>query len=237
MSVFERMLLSARLKERPMVLIASLPRNDPALAQAALDGGADVVKFHLNVHHHASGTHFGSLAEERPAIEKILEIWKGRPAGVVPGGSAELDPATLSALPELGVCFLSLYLRHAVVGALPPVEKIDRMLALSYEDGPEIAEALDCLPVQVCELSIMHPDSYGEPFTYHDLTRYAAVAQRTRMPLVAPTQHKIKPSAVEDLLKVEVSGVMIGAVVAGDTPEQWYRVTSDFRKHMDSTWR
>jgi hypothetical protein len=54
MPAFSELLWAARRKERPTVLIASLPRNDPALAQAALDGGADVVKVHLHLQHRAS---------------------------------------------------------------------------------------------------------------------------------------------------------------------------------------
>jgi hypothetical protein len=218
MGIFKDMLLEVRDNSRPMVLIASLPHNDPDLAKAALDGGADVVKFHINVHHHASGTFFGTLDEERPAIEQILRIWVGKPAGIVPGDSAELDRTTLDALPGLGIQFLSLYLRHAAVGALPPTEHVERMLALSFEETPEISKALDRMPIQVCELSIMHPDGYGQPLTYHDLARYAEVAGQTRLPLVVPTQHRVTPEACADLLQIGVSAVMIGAVVAGDTP-------------------
>lgn len=237
MGVFSQLLLNARSRQRPMVLIASLPHNDPALAQAALDGGADVVKVHLNVHHHASGTVFGSLAQERPAIEKILRIFEGKPAGVVPGGSAQIDRETLAALPDLGVCFLSLYLSHAVAGWLPPADQVERMLALSVEDGPDILEGMSHLPAQVCELSIMHPDSYGQPFTWHDLSRYASIAQRTHLPLVAPTQHKILPEAVADIQAAGVSAVMIGAIVAGHTPQEWLKTTSAFRKAMDAAWQ
>jgi hypothetical protein len=79
------LLLAARRKERPPVLIASLPRNDPALAQAALEGGADVIKFHIHLQHRASQTVTGSLAEERPALEQILRLSAGHPVGIVPG--------------------------------------------------------------------------------------------------------------------------------------------------------
>ena len=47
-----------------MELIVSLPSNDPAMAQAATGAGADAVKLHMNVTHDASGTRFGSFAED-----------------------------------------------------------------------------------------------------------------------------------------------------------------------------
>jgi hypothetical protein len=237
MAKFANLLKNVRAGVRPMVLIASLPKNDPALAEAALEGGADVVKVHINLHHHASGTHFGPFAQERDAIAKIVALAGEKPVGIVPGATPDIDAETFAALPEMGLSFLSLYLKHARVGALPPLDNFDRMLALSYEDGPEVLDAFDRLPVQVCEVSTMHPDSYGEAFTYHDLARIAAVARCVRLPLVLPTQHKVTPAAVEDLLQVGVSAVMIGAIVAGDTPEQWRRVSAEFRKKMDEVWR
>lgn len=41
-------------------IIVSLPRHDLDLAKAALAGGASAIKVHLNAHHRASGTTFGS---------------------------------------------------------------------------------------------------------------------------------------------------------------------------------
>ena len=72
------------LKEERFPLVMSLPRNDPALARAAWENGADVVKIHINVKHHASQTLFGSFEEERGAIEAMLAEAKG-PMGIVLG--------------------------------------------------------------------------------------------------------------------------------------------------------
>ena len=41
------------------------------------ENGADVVKIHINVKHHASQTLFGSFEEERGAIEAMLAEAKG----------------------------------------------------------------------------------------------------------------------------------------------------------------
>ena len=61
-------------------LMVSLPRNDLELAQAAVDAGAQCIKVHLNCHHYASDTTFGSLDQERPVLKKILA------AVDIPGG-------------------------------------------------------------------------------------------------------------------------------------------------------
>ncbi len=236
MSRFVDLLYGASANLRPLVLIASLPRNDPALAQAALAGGADVLKVHIDLHHHAGGTRFGSLDEERAALEQILALAGDRPCGIVPGATPELEARTLAQIAELGFDFLSLYLRHAAVDRLPPPERLARMLALAHDDPIEIAMSLDALPIDVCELSIMAPDTYGQPLTYHDLARYAAVRRATRLPLVVPTQHRVTPAAVPDLIRAGVNGVMIGAVVAGDTVESWRAVTQAFRQAIDGAF-
>jgi hypothetical protein len=230
MQKMSELLLSARRKERPPLLIASLPRNDPALACAALQGGADVLKVHINLQHRASQTRIGSLVEERPALEAILELCRDRPVGIVPGTLATLLPAELASLVEMGFSFLSLYLHDAPAGLLPPTNRLERMLALSCNDPPELANTFDSLDMQVAELSIMAPDTYGQPLTVHDLARYTAIRRRTARPLVVPSQHRIPPEAVPDLVAIGIEGIMLGTIVCGDTPESWKNAFQQFRK-------
>jgi hypothetical protein len=232
MSRFVEELHEAR-KVQKLLLIASLPRNDAALAQAALDGGADVAKIHINIHHHASNTHFGTLAEERKNLEAILKVWQGKPVGIVPFAAPENDPETYRELAVMGFDFYSLYFRHAVVGCFPPPGQMGRMLALAVDDPIDLADGLDHLPMDVCELSIMHGDTYGQPFTYHDLLRYAAVRARTHLPLVVPSQHVIPLAAVSELIQIGIEGLMIGTLSAGTTAESWLKSMKEFRQAID----
>jgi hypothetical protein len=104
------------------------------------------------------------------------------------------------------------------------------MFALSHDDPPELAETLEELGAQVCELSIMAPDTYGQPFTMHDLAQYAVFRRRTRLPLVVPTQHRISAEALPDLAACGIEGVMLGTIVCGDTPQSW---RDTFRRYRD----
>lgn len=232
MSRFVNELMKAR-KEKKLVLIASLPRNDAELARAVLDAGADAVKIHMNVHHHASNTTFGSLDEERENLTAILKVSEGKLTGIMPFAAPVNAPDTLKELSDMGFDFYSQYLSHAVSGCFPSSEKPARMLALAVDDPIELASGLDRMPMEVCELSIMDGNTYGQPFTYHDLLRYSAVRVRTGKPLVAPSQHLITPESVPDLIEIGMDGLMIGAVVAGLTAESWGKSVRAFRKMID----
>src|SRR6188508_1992560 len=96
-----------------MELIVSLPRNDVELAKAAAESGAHAVKVHMNVRHDASGTGFGSYAEEHETVREIIKAVK-IPVGLMPGA----DPANLPAQDELnslaaaGLEFVDIYTHH-----------------------------------------------------------------------------------------------------------------------------
>jgi hypothetical protein len=99
--------LLAALRERPR-LIVSLPQNSPEMARAAAEAGADALKVHTNVKHEASGTVFGSLAEERDNLQRILAL--GLPTGIVPGVASSLPSREdMAELEAMGLDFFDLY--------------------------------------------------------------------------------------------------------------------------------
>ena len=119
MDQFKQFLLEGRFP-----LVMSLPRNDPALAEAAWKNGADVVKVHVNVKHHASQTLFGTFEEERSAIEAMLSDAKG-PMGIVLGAECAAAEQTLPLAVACGFDFLSLYGHHTAPRVLA-ADGIDR---------------------------------------------------------------------------------------------------------------
>ena len=97
------------LKEAPPRLIFSPPRNDPELVRAALAAGAEAIKVHIHARHQASGTGFGDVLMEGPAIERIRAL-SDVPVGVVVGdGSAMATRGELKRLAEIGVDFIDAY--------------------------------------------------------------------------------------------------------------------------------
>src|SRR5690606_39029959 len=101
---------------------------------AAIDGGADAIKVHLNVEHRASRTKFGSFKSERKRIEAILKRAGRKVAvGVMPGARTITTGAELDELGKMGVEFVDCYVSDYPASLLGHHFRLRTMLAL----GPE----------------------------------------------------------------------------------------------------
>ncbi len=222
----------ALLRERP-ALFVSLPRNEVALAQAALEGGADGLKVHLNVVHHASGTSFGSWAEEEPAIREILAL--GAPVGMVPGTlERTITPREATEIEAAGVDFLDTYIQDMPMMVVETVTTMAIMAALSWRDQRS-GWSLGALErrCSLLEASIVHPDGYGDPLAPHDLATYREIAARwPDLPAIVPTQRKLLPRDIAKVLATGMGGILIGAIVTGKAAEGIRRATDEFRQAM-----
>jgi len=197
-------------------LVFSLPRNDPDLATAALDAGADALKVHIHALHQASGTAFGPLAAERPALERIRAA-TDRPIGVVVGDrSGMATPGELAELAAMGFDFIDAYTRHMPAWMLS-VPGVEKMGALAAEDTPvdwaAFGRVFDCV-----EAAVVEHDRYGAPMNAHDVARYATICCAVGVPVVIPTQLTIRPDDVSLLATAGMSALMIGAIVTGKEP-------------------
>lgn len=216
--------------DRRPLLIVSLPRNDPALAAAARDGGADVLKVHVNVRHLASGTVFGSLAEERPRLEQILAL--GLPTGLVPGEDAMVAPEEMPAIRALGFAFLDVSVAslapHLYDAGIPVVP------ALLHSADPRHLVAARDLPGQWVEAAVVSPQGYGLPPAPADFDQLRRVGEVTGKRLIVPTQRRIAPADVGRYFAIpQVWALMIGAVVTGTDARSLGDATAAFRRALD----
>jgi len=208
-----------RLRDNTWTTLVSLPRNDVTLAQAALRGGAQGLKIHLNVDHHASGTHFGSWEEEKTEIGRILDVAKSGaqpiPVGIVPGGGGIFaTPDEFRDMAVCGVDFFDAYPVDAPAWTLGQTD-LDVMLA-AYEGGTtgEIA-ALEELGMTMCEASIVAQSDYGQLLNARDVARYRELAHILSAPIIVPSQKAIVPADLPALRASGVRGLLIGAIVVG----------------------
>lgn len=220
------------LRERP-ALYVSLPLNDLEFARAAVAGGADGLKVHLNVFHHAAGNHFGTWEEEAPVIKQILEL--GVPVGMVPGTRERtITPREAREIEAAGVDFIDSYLQDMPNMVLEIVETLAVMAALSWREeakGWGLGELEG--RCSMLEASVVHPDGYGQPLAPHDLSSYREIVERyPDLPAIVPTQRALLPREVQRVLATGVRGILIGAIVTGQTAESIQKATEEFKAAM-----
>jgi hypothetical protein len=211
------------------LLIVSLPRNDAALARAAASAGADLLKVHINVHHRASGTRFGSLDEEEAALQEILAV--GLPTGLVPGEDEMVSPDEVGRLRRFAfldayVTRLPLFLYDAGVPVIP---------AIPHDYPPEALGSLAALPGEWLEAALVAPDGYGRHPAAGDLVALARLGASARRRMIVPTQRRVRPEDLPRYFAIpQVWAIMIGAVVTGRAARGVGRATEAFRRALDA---
>jgi hypothetical protein len=219
-----------------MVLIVSLPRNETALAEAAVAGGAHALKVHLNVTHAASGTRFGSFSEEQPRIAAILETARNGNAlvGIMPGAEITATRAELHLLADMGVRFMDIYDFHVPDPEYLNVAGLEPMIAIGpgfkMNDVTDKREA----GLRLMEASMIQHEQYGTLLTEDDTDLYRAVCAAFGGHVVVPTQKNIRPEQLHELRAAGVRGIMIGAIVTGAQPSSLCEATTAFRNAIDS---
>lgn len=222
--------------ENPFSLLVSLPSNDLELAKAALEGGAMAIKVHCNVWHRASGHTYGSYAENRDFIRRLIELCGDVPVGLMPGtAEAFITEEECRELEAMGLSYVSAYSHHLPCFMMES-EKLTNAVAIDLTYSNSTLDAVRESDIEVLEASIVPGEDYGKPLSYADILRYAEIAKKSGKPCVIPTQKKIKPSEVKHLYKAGCKAIMIGAVVLGSepTPEELRRVTRRFRDAVDA---
>ncbi len=216
-------------------LLVSLPRNDIDLARAALESGADGVKVHIGLHHHASGLITGTLDEEADRIAEIVAL--GLPVGIVPGaGEGLATHAEMLRLADLGVDFFDLYAEDMPAWMLCMDDcAMSVMVAFSSACNPwGLVEHTggESRPALI-EASVMPHEVYGQALTAADVSRYAEIAHRSGLPVVVPSQKNIKPEEVAALSDAGTAAVLIGAIVTGTEVAGIADATGRFRAAID----
>lgn len=213
-------------------LMVSLPKNSPEMAKAAVDAGAQCLKVHINCHHFASDTRFGTWDDEREAITEIKSAIGDVPLGVVTGESNQPEGEELEEVCNFGFDFWDLFCRYT-----PPefmdIPNMGRMVAIDSTWKPWLVESLHSLGVNVIESSIIPRDSYHSALSLEDLACYERLANCSAMPILIPTQKAIKPEQVSYLSRIGAAGITIGAVVTGLGVKGLGETTAAFRRAID----
>lgn len=213
--------LLTQLTKNDFTLLVSLPGNNLELARAALEGGAQGLKVHINVEHFASGTRFGSWPEESEKIAAICDLARASNAsvGIVPGASvgAKARFATedeFAQMAQFGLDYFDAYPADAPAWTLTQ-KHLDVMLAAYHGGSLNEIRVLETMGMRLCEASIMPHDEYGQPLNALDLACYHALCDSIQAPVIVPSQKKLMPHDVPLLQQSGARGVLIGAIVTG----------------------
>lgn len=214
---------------RRFVLMVSLPKNSPEMAQAALAAGAECIKVHLNCHHHASGTTFGSWQQEKSAISEIVSS-VNIPVGIVTGEATQPSAADFEEITQVGFDFWDLFAKFT-----PPTHfqlPMGRMVAVDSSWTSSMMADFERLGVQIIEGSVIPKAEYGTPLNLVDLSVYSQLCQASKMPVLIPTQKAVRPDEVAYLRKAGAAGLTIGAIVTGLTQASLQASVSRFAESI-----
>lgn len=207
--------LTKALREGEFPIIVSLARHDLDLARAAIDAGAFAIKVHLNAYHRATGTTFGSFAEERPFFEDLATL--GVPLLVMAGQERVPSPQEMDALADLGFEGFNIYVsdmqQHLLQSKLRPIPALGE--ASTDEDLTKILD----IPGAMMEASVASFADYGKPLDGTDLDRYRTIASKAGIPVIAPSQKKFVPDDMPKLRDAGIAAPLLGVIVTGTTPE------------------
>ncbi len=218
------------LSSRP-TLIVSLPSNSLDLAKAAAEGGADALKVHIHIRHEASGTHFGSLAAERPVLEKILAL--GLPTAIVVGAEENMARAEeMAEIQKMGFDAFDAYAHYAPAWMFD-LTGMAKMVAVDESYAPEAAKCLEDLGMDILEAAVVSPDGYGQPLTLHELLHYRALREAVSVPIVIPTQRRILPEEAPLLFRsCRPNALMIGAIATGREAKSIAQATAKYKRAL-----
>ncbi|MDR1575010.1 MAG: hypothetical protein LBS37_03305 [Treponema sp.] len=224
------------LGENKFTLVVSLPENSIDLAKAAIRGGAQAIKAHVNVWHRASGHTFGAFAENRDFLKELVQTAGEVPVGLVPGAAdAFVTADERDEMETLGIDFFSSYASCLPIYMMDSVQ-LSRMAAIDDSYTQNTLDGVNRYPPDVLECSIQPGGSYGQILTYADILRYADIAAKVNIPVLVPSQKRINPGDIHHLFAAGCKAVMIGAVVMGKEPDpnSLERVTAGFAEAIYS---
>lgn len=204
--------------QKEFVVLVSLPSNNIELAAAAYKAGADGIKVHLNVEHKASGTLFGSWAQEKDTIAAILSS-VDCPVGIMPGSQITATVEELYDAARLGVDFLDIYDYDMPVWMM--AARMSKMIAIGHDFQLADLQGLEKVGADLLEASIVPSSQYRQPLTVKDLEAYQAITAASELPVFVPTQKRIEPADLVVLRDLGVQGVILGTVSLGETADSF----------------
>jgi hypothetical protein len=191
-----------------LLMLAVLPRNETALAEAAVRAGADAIALRL----HGAATEFlsqtGDLAAESTAIKDTVAALAGKAVvGLVIGSNGTMSPDCLPQLADLGVDFVAAY-PHLTPAGFLELAHAGRLAILDHQGGAT-ARGVNDLPIQAVLVRIERPADSPVTMTVLDAMSYRSAADGIHRPIIAFPSWKLVPGDLEPLKNAGIEGVAL----------------------------
>lgn len=133
----------------------------------------------------------------------------------------------------MGFDFISLY-GHHLPASLAARKDISKFFAVNNTYSfDEIKSVANSLFIDILEMSICDPETYGDCLSARDLVRYEYISHINDVPTVLPTQHVVVASDIKALYQCGIGAVMLGAISFGKDTETISKTLKEFRKEID----
>ncbi|MFH1347804.1 MAG: hypothetical protein ABIH22_03850 [Candidatus Margulisiibacteriota bacterium] len=213
------------LEKNKMTLIVSLPKNDPALAQAAIKGGADALQLHL----HVRG--IGGLKSEKSNLADILEL-SDIPVGIAPGNKNQSTQKEIQEMIAMGFDFINLK-RENLPSYYSKVKGVSKILGLGSRFTIDLVLGIGKYGADALDAAIIPTSEQGKNLVVGDLQNYISIVISAGIPVIIPTQRSIRPSEVAIISDTEAKGLMLTPVVIGTSANNIEKSVREFRVAVD----
>lgn len=215
-----------------MLLVAVLPRNELALAEAAVSGGADVVVFRIN----GAGTEFlaetGDLEKEGEAIKEAKAALGNRAVvGLIVGSNGNLSPNEVPKVAGLGLDFVAAY-PHLTPANFLEVGEIGRVAILDQQGG-QVSRGINDLSIQAALLRIDRPSDSPPEMTVLDVATYRGAADVIHRPIIVFPTWTMTPGDLEVLKNAGIEAVALVGPAPDADAEKVGGLVSPYRETVN----
>jgi len=217
--------LTELLNINKLTLVVDLPKNDPALAEAAIAGGADALQLHLNTR----GA--GDFQTEKGNLTKILRA-TSIPVGLLSGNPKEINQADVKQMGKMGFDFINMK-REALPEYYAKIKGLARILGLGNRFTIDLVLGIGEHGADALDATIIPTTEQGKDLVVGDLQNYISIIIAAGIPVIIPTQRSIRPSEVAIISDTEAKGLMLTPVVLGTSAKHIERNVNEFRVAVD----
>ncbi len=191
-----------------LFLLAVLPRNEVALAEAAVSAGADAIALRLC----GAGTDLlketGDYATEEQNVKDVVAAVGSRAiVGLVIGSNGNMTISQLTGLGKLGADFVAAY-PHLTLAQFLELTDVGRLAIIDQQGGNAI-RGINDLSIQAVLVRTERPSDSPAEMTVLDVAAFRGATDGIHRPMLAFPSWKIIPQDLEILKSCGIEGVAL----------------------------